>query len=59
MIYVLDTNVFREFLSHIPRKGKRFEELWDLFEGKIADGEFLSVDECYNELAKEETRIKK
>lgn len=50
MMYILDTNIFREFLSHIPRKGKRLEELWDLFEGKIDEGEFLSVDECYNEL---------
>ncbi len=50
MIYILDTNVFRELISHLPKKGKVFEDIWDTIEKKIDSGEFISVDECYNEL---------
>lgn len=50
MIYVLDTNVFRELISHLPKRGQLFEGLWDTIEEKTASGEFISVDECYNEL---------
>lgn len=50
MIYVLDTNIFREMISHLPKKGKHFEKIWDTIESKISNGEIISVDECYNEL---------
>ena len=50
MIYVLDTNIIRTLLNFFPKKGKRFEEVWDTIDAKIASGEFISVDECYNEL---------
>lgn len=50
MIYVLDTGVFRELISHLPKKGKMFEALWDALEKGINCGDFISVDECLNEL---------
>ena len=50
MTYVLDTNVFREMLSHLPKKGKVFEAIWARIEEKIACGKFISVDEAFNEL---------
>ena len=50
MNYVLDTGVFRELISHLPRKGKRFETIWKTIEERISSGEYISVDECYNEL---------
>ena len=53
MIYVLDTNIIRTLLNFFPKKGKRFEEVWDAIDAKIASGEFISVDECYNELVRQ------
>ena len=50
MIYVLDTNVFREMISHLPKRGKAFEALWNTIEEKMVNGEIISVDECFNEL---------
>lgn len=50
MIYLLDTNIFREMLEHFPKRGKTFEEIWERFEKGIKDGDIFSVDECYNEL---------
>lgn len=52
MNYVLDTNVIREFVSHLPKKGPVFEPLWDALEDRIKNGEFISVDECFNELTR-------
>lgn len=51
MVYILDTNIFRKMLSHLPRKGKLFEEIWTRIERGIVDGMFISVDECFNELS--------
>ena len=53
MIYVLDTNVIRSLIIYIPRKGKSFEAIWQKIEDKIQCGEYISVDECYNELEKQ------
>lgn len=53
MIYVLDTNIIRTLLNFFPKKGKRFEQVWDAIDAKIASGEFISVDECYNELVRQ------
>ena len=53
MIYVLDTNIIRTLLNFFPKRGKRFEEVWDAIDAKIASGEFISVDECYNELVRQ------
>lgn len=52
MVYVLDTNIFRKLLDHFPKKGKAFEEVWKAIDEKIANGELVSVDECFNEIAK-------
>ena len=38
MIYILDTNVFREFFFHLPKKGKYFESVWNAFEQGIEKG---------------------
>lgn len=53
MIYILDTNIIRTLLNFFPKKGKRFEEVWEKIDEKIRAGEFISVDECYNELARQ------
>ncbi len=53
MIYILDTNIIRTLLNFFPKKGKRFEEVWEKIDEKIKAGEFISVDECYNELSKQ------
>ena len=53
MIYILDTNIIRTLLNYFPKKGKRFEEVWERIDEKIASGEYISVDECYNELARQ------
>ncbi len=50
MIYILDTNIIRILLSFFPKKGQRFEEVWEKIDEKIRAGEFISADECYNEL---------
>ena len=52
MIYILDTNIIRTLLSFFPKKGKRFEEVWEKLDERIKIGEFISTDECYNELAR-------
>ena len=52
MVYVLDTNIFRKLLDHFPKKGKAFEDVWEAIDEKIASGELVSVDECFNEIAK-------
>lgn len=52
MVYVLDTNIFRKLLDHFPKKGKSFEIVWDAIDEKIASGELISVDECFNEIIK-------
>lgn len=51
MIYILDTNIIRTLLNYFPKRGKRYEEVWNKIDEKIETGEFISVDECYNELA--------
>lgn len=53
MIYILDTNIIRTLLNFFPKKGKRFEEVWETIDKKIRTGEFVSADECYNELARQ------
>ena len=53
MIYILDTNIIRTLLNYFPKKGKRFEEVWEKIDEKIRVGEFISADECYNELARQ------
>ena len=50
MIYILDTNIFRKILEHLPKKGEYFEQVWKAFETGIKKGVYQSVDECYNEL---------
>ena len=53
MIYILDTNIIRTLLNFFPKKGKRFEEVWEKIDEKIRAGEFISTDECYNELTRQ------
>ena len=53
MIYVLDTNIIRTLLNFFPKKGKYYEKVWDVLDEKIRTNEFISVDECYNELEKQ------
>ncbi len=53
MIYILDTNIIRTLLNFFPKRGKRFEEVWEKIDEKIIAGEIVSADECYNELAKQ------
>lgn len=53
MIYILDTNIIRTLLNFFPKKGKRFEEVWEKIDEKINAGEFISADECYNELTRQ------
>ena len=43
MVYLLDTNIFRELLEHFPKRGKMFEEIWKQFEQGIKDGSILSI----------------
>ena len=50
MVYILDTNIFRKILEHLPRKGQYFKRLWIALETGIQNGVYQSVDECYNEL---------
>ena len=50
MVYILDTNIFREIFEHLPKRGKLFEHIRQVFENGIKNGVFLSVDECFNEL---------
>ena len=51
MVYILDTNIIRKLLFHFPKKGKLFETVWASLEKGIEDGLYISVDECFNELA--------
>lgn len=51
MVYILDTNILRKMLSHLPRRGKLFEEIWARIERGISEETFISVDECFNELS--------
>ena len=48
--YLLDTCVFRKLLDHFPKKGVRFETVWEQIDNGFETGELISVDECYNEL---------
>ena len=48
--YLLDTCVFRKLLDHFPKKGVRFETVWEQIDNGFETGELFSVDECYNEL---------
>ena len=48
--YLLDTCVFRKLLDHFPKKGIRFETVWEQIDSGFETGELVSVDECYNEL---------
>ena len=50
MVYILDTNVLRKILEHLPKKGDYFERVWTALEIGIQKGIYQSVDECYNEL---------
>lgn len=52
MIYVIDTCVFRKLLEHLPKKGNYFEKVWKKFENGIITKNYISVDECFNELDK-------
>lgn len=52
MTYILDTNIFRKLLDHFPRKGKLFTVVWENIETGIITGEYISVDECYNEMTR-------
>lgn len=52
MVYILDTNIIRTLLTYFPKKGKRYEEVWEKIEKMIKVGTFISSDECYNELVK-------
>lgn len=52
MIYVLDTNILRKMLEHLPKKGIIFELLWEKFEMGITQEVYISVDECFQELSK-------
>ena len=53
MIYIIDTNIIRTLLNFYPKKGKRYEEVWATIDMRIKSGEYISVDECYNELKKQ------
>ena len=53
MIYVLDTNIIRTLLNFFPKKGKHYERVWKLIDEMIEEDMLISVDECYNELAKQ------
>lgn len=53
MIYIIDTNIIKKLLWHFPKKGQIFETIWARIESKIQLNEYISVDECYNELAKQ------
>lgn len=53
MIYILDTNIIRKIFFHLPKKGKTFELIWEALERGIEQEEYISVDECYNELARQ------
>jgi hypothetical protein len=48
--YLFDTCVFRKLLDHFPKKGVRFETVWEQIDNGFETGELVSVDECYNEL---------
>lgn len=50
MVYILDTNIFRKILEHLPRKGESFVRIWNAIELGIQNKVYQSVDECYNEL---------
>lgn len=50
MIYMIDTGIFRKLLDHFPRQGKLFQGIWEKIDKGIESGDFISVDECYNEL---------
>ena len=50
MIYMIDTGIFRKLLDHFPKQGKLFQEIWEKLDKGIKAGDYLSVDECYNEL---------
>ncbi len=50
MIYMIDTGIFRKLLDHFPKQGKLFQEIWEKLDRGIEAGDFISVDECYNEL---------
>ena len=52
MMYILDTNIIRTLLNYYPKKGKRYEAVWEKIDEKIEEGVFISVDECYRELTK-------
>lgn len=51
MVYILDTNIIRKMLDHLPKKGKHFEPIWKALDTGIQNGVYQSVDECYNELS--------
>lgn len=53
MTYILDTNIIRTLLNFFPKKGKRYEEVWEKIDLMITLGKLISVDECYNELKKQ------
>lgn len=53
MIYIIDTNIIRTLLTYYPKKGKRYTEVWEKIDEKIRTGEYISTDECYNELSKQ------
>jgi len=53
MVYILDTNIIRKILFHLPRKGRYFECVWEALERGIEAGTYISVDECFNELERQ------
>ncbi|MDO5558281.1 MAG: DUF4411 family protein [Oscillospiraceae bacterium] len=52
MKYVIDTNVLRKMLDHLPHKGLVFKTVWDNIERNILNETVVSVDECMNEMKK-------
>lgn len=52
MAYMIDTGIFRKLLDHFPKQGKLFQEVWEKLDQGIKAGNFISVDECYNELVR-------
>lgn len=57
MVYILDTNIIRKILFHLPKKGKYFESIWEALERGIEDETYISVDECFNELERQFSKM--
>lgn len=53
MVYILDTNIIRKIIMHLPKRGKYFESVWKSLEAGIEADAYTSVDECFNELERQ------